>query len=462
MAEAAVSFAVETLGNLAIQKVAFLQGVEGQVNWLKNELKRMQSFLKDAAEKQVNDASIRDWISEIRELAQDAEDVIESFILKVETPRKSRGLLGRCACFPEHVYHLDKLGQEIEDIRDRLQAIESSRKRYGIEDLGGGTTLMSRRSEVAEKRQLSHWQRDKDVVGLEEDVEHLLQRALLQEWEDLSVATIVGMGGLGKSTLAREVYNHADVVARFECRAWVVVSREFNPKEIIKGLMLQLVEPQKQREILEIMEKSDLQNVKHMLHEQLKGKRFFIVLDDIWQEEAWESLSSAFPCEERASRLLLTSRSRDIPRHARYVHELQLLDPDKSWKLFLKKAFIKNTNVKCTEDMENIGREILRKCNGLPLAITVVGGLLVKQRQSESEWERLLKGLNSHLGRSGSSVSAILELSYQDLPPQLKSCFLCLGFFKEDAVIRASKLVNLWIAEGLLSQKEKKRKGWRR
>ncbi|KAL0402500.1 UNVERIFIED_CONTAM: putative disease resistance RPP13-like protein 3 [Sesamum latifolium] len=155
---------------------------------------------------------------------------------------------------------------------------------------------------------------------------------------------------------------------------------------------------------------------------------------------------------DRASRLLLTSRSRDIPRHARYVHDLQLLGPDKSWQLFLKKAFINNTNGKCPEDLENIGREILKKCNGLPLAITVVGGLLVKQRQSESEWERVLNGLNSHLGRSGSGVSAILELSYQDLPPQLKSCFLCLGFFKEDAVIRASKLVNLWIAEGLISQ----------
>ncbi|KAL0303012.1 UNVERIFIED_CONTAM: putative disease resistance protein [Sesamum radiatum] len=453
MAEAAVSFAVETLGNLAIQKVAFLQGVEGQVNWLKDELKRMQSFLKDAAEKQINNVSIRDWISEIRELAQDAEDVINSFILKVETPRRSRGLLGRCACFPEHVYHLDQLGQEIENIRDRLQAIESSRKRYGIEDLGGGTTLlMPRRSEVVEKRQLSPWQRDKDVVGLEEDVEQILQRAVVQEWEDLSVATIVGMGGLGKSTLAREVYNHPDLVARFECRAWVVVSREFNPKEIMKSLMLQLVEQQKQREILEIMEKSDLQNIMHMLHQQLMGKRFFIVLDDIWQEEAWESLSGAFPCQDRASRLLLTSRNRDIPKHARYVHDLQLLDPDKSWQLFLKKAFINNTDGKCPKDLENIGREILRKCNGLPLAITVVGGVLVKQRQSESEWERVLNGLNSHLGRSGSSVSAILELSYQDLPPQLKSCFLCLGFFKEDAVIRVTKLVNLWIAEGLVSQ----------
>ncbi|KAL0303011.1 UNVERIFIED_CONTAM: Disease resistance protein PIK6-NP [Sesamum radiatum] len=141
MAEAAISFAVETLGNLAIQKVAFLQGVEGQVNWLKDELKRMQSFLKDAAEKEADDERIRNWISDIRELAQDAEDVVDAFLLKVENPRRSRGLLGRCAFFPQHVYHLDRLGQEIESIRVRLLEIDRSRERYRIQDLGGGMNL---------------------------------------------------------------------------------------------------------------------------------------------------------------------------------------------------------------------------------------------------------------------------------------------------------------------------------
>ncbi|KAL0355633.1 UNVERIFIED_CONTAM: putative disease resistance protein [Sesamum radiatum] len=298
MAEAAISFTVETLGNLAIQKVAFLWDVQRQVNWLKDELKRMQSFLKDASEKQANDARVRNWISEIRELAQDAEDVVDTYILKVETKRGSKGLLGRCASFPQHVYRLDRLGQEIESIRARLRDIDESRQRYGIQDLRGGAGMISPwRSEAVEKRQLSPWQKDKHLVGLQKDIDSLLQKAVLADHKGLSLTTIVGMGGVGKSTLAREVYNHAEVAARFQRRAWVVVSREFNPKEIIKGLMLQLVEPQKQQQILEIMEKSDLQNVMYMLHQQLKGKRYFIVLDDIWQDKAWESLSPAFPDE---------------------------------------------------------------------------------------------------------------------------------------------------------------------
>ncbi|XP_011077058.1 putative disease resistance protein At1g50180 isoform X1 [Sesamum indicum] len=449
MAEAAVSFAVETLGNLAIQKVAFLQGVEGQVNWLKDELKRMQSFLKDAAEKGADDERIRNWISDIRELAQEAEDVVDAFLLNVENPRRSRGLLGRCACFPQHIYHLDRLGQEIESIRVRLQAIDVSRQRYGIQDLGGGMNL-SGRSEDGGKRQLTPWQKDKHLVGLERDVEKLIERAVLEKWEGLSVATIVGMGGIGKSTLAREVYNHAAVATRFDCRAWAVVSREFNPREIIKSLMLQLVKQEKQREMLEIMEKSDLQNVKNMLHQELEGKRYFVVVDDVWQDEAWESLAPAFPDEDKASRLLLTSRIQGIAKYARYNHKMNFLNLDESWELFLKKAFIDNINSKCPQHLEDIGRAIVEKCDGLPLAITVVGGLLVKKRASMSEWQKVLKGLESHSGSS--EILPTLELSYHELPPQLKSCFLCLGFFKEDSIIRVSKLVNLWIAQGLIQQ----------
>ncbi|KAG8380406.1 hypothetical protein BUALT_Bualt06G0012000 [Buddleja alternifolia] len=449
MAEAAMSFAVEKLGDLAIQKVAFLRGVEGQVNMLKSKLEWMQCFLKDAAEKQGNDERVRKWISDIREVAQDAEDAIETFILKVETPKKSSGLLERCVCFPNHVYHLDRVGEEIESILIRLDAIDKNRQTYGIQNLGDGVSLFRKSDNKNELRRLSPWQRDKHIVGLEEDMELMLQKAILGEMNGRSVATIAGMGGLGKSTLAKEVYNHAAIAVQFDCRAWVCVSNEFNPKEIIKELLLQLVEPKEQVEVLNIVDKSPVQHLKSMLHTRLKGRRYFIVLDDVWHEETWESLISAFPDEQdKESRLLVTSRSRDTPRCARYVNELKALEWEKSWQLFLKKAFSDDIDGKCPEELEETGKEIVKKCYGLPLAITVVGGLLVKQRKSG--WETVLKRMNSPLGSSKDSVSTILELSYHDLPPQLKSCFLCLGFFKEDATIRASKLVQLWIAEGLV------------
>ncbi|KAL9165874.1 hypothetical protein ABFS82_06G198400 [Erythranthe guttata] len=131
MAEVAVSFTVEKLGSMLVHKVAFLQGVAKQVNWLKEELQRMQCFLKDAEEKQAKNELIRNWVSDIRDVAQDAEDVIETFILKVDAPkRRSRGLLETCACFPGHVYHLDMVGEEIESIQSRIKNISKACERY--------------------------------------------------------------------------------------------------------------------------------------------------------------------------------------------------------------------------------------------------------------------------------------------------------------------------------------------
>ncbi|KAL7108950.1 hypothetical protein ACP275_06G145300 [Erythranthe tilingii] len=455
MADAAIFCAVNALGVLVVEKAGFLRGVEEQVKWLKNELKRMQCFLKDAAEKQAQNESIRQWISDIREVAQDADDVIETFILKFDTPRSSEGSLGRLIYFPKHLYHLNMVGKEIDSIKAKLKDIESSRVRYGILNLGE-MTESSKRSEVGEvewRRRLSPWQKDEHVVGLERDMKLLLENAILDGREGLAVATVVGMGGIGKSTLANKVYNHSDVVKQFDIRAWVVVSSDFRPRDIIKELMLQLLEPKEDKlKLMETMEKLPLPSVQQMLHERLCGKRYFIVLDDLWENKHWESLASVFPVEGQGSRLLLTSRDRNITKHARYIHEMKLLDSKESWKLFMKKAFIDNNEGKCPEDLYDIGREILRKCDGLPLAISVVGGLLVDRSPSKSKWENVSKEINSHLGTTESSVSEILELSYRNLSPELKSCFLCLGFFKEDATIRTKRLIHVWIANGLIQQ----------
>ncbi|KAK6144250.1 hypothetical protein DH2020_021070 [Rehmannia glutinosa] len=298
MAEVALTFAAEKLGDLLMEKVDYLQGVEGQVKWLKGELETMQCFLQDASEKQANQQTIRKWISDIRELAQDAEDIIDTFILKVDNPRRIRGLLEKWAHFPGHVYHLDRVGEQIKSIRARLRP-QQSRQRYDIQDLGEGNMVLSRRSEdVESRRRLSPWQKDKHVVGLEEDVELLIKKAVLEEMKGLSVSTIVGMGGSGKSTLARIVYNHAAIADQFDRRAWVCVSSDFNPEEVISELVLQVVEPNQQLEVLQIMEKSPLSHLKRILYERLQGKRYFIVVDDVWEDAHWEALASAFPDDE--------------------------------------------------------------------------------------------------------------------------------------------------------------------
>lgn len=453
VAEVAIRSAVATLGDLLIKKVHFLQGVEGEVGRLRNELTRMQCFLKDAAEKQANDERVRNWISEMREVAQDAEDAIEIFVLRVESAR-SRAALVRWASFPKRLYYIHSVGKEIENIQNRLNDIERSRVLYGIENLGEAAGSSRRWEEVESRRRLAHWQKEKHVVGLEKDVELLLGKVILEESGGLSAATVVGMGGIGKSTLAKKIYKHAAVAGRFEFRGWVVVSSEFRPKEIIKELISKLVKPTENKmKVLQYTKELELQDLQEMLHERLQGTRYFIVIDDIWEDSHWQALATAFPDEDNCSRLLLTSRNRVITNYTRCVHQMKFLNHYESWTLFLNKAFIDNRDGLCPKDLESVGREIVKKCKGLPLAISVVGGLVMKHTHSGSELDKVLKGLNSHVGSSENNVvSEILELSYQNLSPQLKSCFLCLALFKEDAVISAKKLVHIWIAQGFVPQ----------
>ncbi|KAH6757249.1 hypothetical protein C2S53_010306 [Perilla frutescens var. hirtella] len=468
-AETAISSAVQLLGDLLIQKVKFVRGVEGKVELLKDELNRMQSFLKDANKKQAQDERVRNWVSEIREVAQDAQDAIEMFLLNIQNhPRRS------CTSFSKRIYYIDRIGEEIESIQARVDAIHKSRERYGIRDLGEAAEDHSTwRSQLESRRRLAPWKTDEHLVGLEDDVRKLLRELILVDGKEkekekkkgLSMAAIVGMGGIGKSTLARTIYNHPDVVVagRFDCRAWVVVSGKFTPHETIKQLLLGLPrsdqDKERLREEIKKLEGSTedklylQQELQQMLHEQLEGKTYFIVLDDVWEKEHWEFLTSAFPDEQdKSSRLLVTSRNKVIAKHGQYAHEMKLLDPEESWKLLLKKAFVdKKSDDKFPKDLESIGRKILEKCDGLPLAISMVGGLLL-ETQTKSGWEEVLNQINSHLGRAESSVSAILELSYQNLSFQLKSCFLCLAFFKEDTTIPAKRLIHIWVGHGLIQQ----------
>ncbi|KAL7148697.1 hypothetical protein ABFS83_06G196200 [Erythranthe nasuta] len=454
MAEAALLSLLKVLGKLVIQHVNFLQGFEGQVLQLKDELEMMQCFLKDAARKKDKDERIRKWISDIREVAQDAEDVIETCILKVDTQTRSEGSLIRLT---KRKYDI---GEAIESIKGKLAQIDKRCVRYGIQNLNEGIasgSSSSAREVVDQMRrvELYPWQKDKHVVGLKEDTKLLLENAISDKVarEGLFIASIVGMGGSGKSTLAKLVYNHDEIrsaAARFCCLAWVCVSNEFNPKDVIKRLIQQV--KKFCQEQLEDMDRKELSGLKHELYEHLKDKRYFIVVDDVWEREHWELLEDAFPDQGTSSRLLLTSRNKDISGRARYVYEMKFLDPKQSWELFMKKAFIENNEGTCPQDLVSVGEKIVKKCNGLPLAINVVGGLLIDRNPSQFKWERVWRQIDYHFGTMEGSVSQILELSYQSLSPELKSCFLCLGFFREDVTISAQKLVQVWIARGLVQQ----------
>ncbi|CDP12408.1 unnamed protein product [Coffea canephora] len=421
MADPAISFVIERTGDLLIQKIVFLKGVRRQVERLQNDLVRMRCFLKDADQRQDEDARIRNWVSEIRAAAYDAEDIIEIFASKVEM---------------------------------RLKETADSREEYGIKNLGEGMTTHG--EELQRIRRSSPLSEDKDIVGFREITKSLVAE-LLKEDRNRRVVSIIGMGGAGKTTLAKKVYNHADVRERFKCRAWVCVSSSYDYKKILRSIIKQLNEMSK--ELLEVLEKMEEEDLERRLFQDLQDKCYLVVLDDVWTEEAWDCLAGAFPDVGTSSRLLLTSRNLDVAQHAdayRHPYELKTLGQEDSWQLFLKKALGHGANAVCPPDMEEVGREIVRRCAGLPLAITVIGGLLLGKKELKNEWEKILNDFSTYLSRSQNRVSAILELSYAELPPNLKFCFLYLGLFPEDSVISVCKLIHMWVAEGIIQKRDAK------
>nr|XP_027086617.1 disease resistance protein RPP13-like [Coffea arabica] len=201
---------------------------------------------------------------------------------------------------------------------------------------------------------------EKDIVGFEK-VKKSLVAELLKEDKNRRVVSIIGVRGVGKRTLPRKVYNHADVWTSFECRACLCVSSSYNHKKMLRSIIKQL-NPMSNA-LLEILEKMEEQDLKQRLYQDLQEKCYLVVLDDVWKKEAWDCLAWALPDVSRSSRLLLTSRNTNIPLHADGLsipYELKALGKEDSWKLFLKKAFSNGANDGCPLDSKNVGREIAR------------------------------------------------------------------------------------------------------
>lgn len=353
------------------------------------------------------------------------------------------------------MFYLCSVGKEIESILEKINECEKSRQTFGIER-NLGERASSREEEMRKLRRSSPLQQDKDLVGLEEKTKSLVAQ-LLEQDSCRRVVSIVGMAGVGKTALARKVYNHADLTGHFDCRAWVYVSPKCNFKEVTRRIINQIEEhSRKSLEKLESMQDADLEET---LQRKLQEKRYLVVLDDIWDEKAWECLAAAFPDEHKGSRLLMTSRNVNVPQHADPVctpYKLDKLGKEDSWQLFLRKLCVhdlESSDSKLSSELEDIGRKIIERCDGLPLAISVIGCLLQQKRKLESEWQSVLDTISSHWASGPKGVLEILSLSYYDLPPDLKTCFLYFSFFREGRAIPTRKLYRLWIAEGLIHQK---------
>ncbi|XP_031111204.1 late blight resistance protein R1-A-like [Ipomoea triloba] len=260
------------------------------------------------------------------------------------------------------------------------------------------------------------------------------------------IVSIQGMGGIGKTTLARRVYEDPSVASRFDIRAWVVVSQYHNRLQMLTDLLKSIGG-------CEVVSSTEEDQLAQRLYQNLLHRRYFVVIDDIWSVEAWDSVKACFSDNGNGSRVLLTTRSAQVAAfigsNSDFSHQMQFLEEGESWNLFQEK-----TSKFQGSEFDMIGRQIVKKCKGLPLAIVVAAGLFSKLHTLD-EGKNVAKILNSSATTTiDEECSRILSSSYNHLPHSLKACFLYLSLFPEDYEIHVSEIVKLWVAEGLVKTSE--------
>ncbi|XP_031100369.1 putative late blight resistance protein homolog R1A-4 isoform X2 [Ipomoea triloba] len=290
------------------------------------------------------------------------------------------------------------------------------------------------------------------MVGNNNALEEIKDK-LTNSSKEREVISITGMGGIGKTTLAKNVYEDKDIKRHFDIQAWITVSQSYSLDDLLR-VLLQSIDVSSPTE----EQSAGTFELKDKVRKLLLGKRYLIAIDDIWSTQVWEDLKICFPSEKRnGSRVLLTTRLTNVATHASsggLPFSMPTLSKEESWDLFCKKVFAKGSCPPSIE-FEEIGRDIVMKCKGLPLSIMVIAGILSKAEMKVEDWENVAKdvALSSTLFEE-QNCEEILLLSYNHLPENLKTCFLYLGVFPEDYEIPARRLVGHWVVQGFVEDDE--------
>ncbi|KAK7309670.1 hypothetical protein RJT34_06588 [Clitoria ternatea] len=448
MADSSISFLLEKLTCLLQEEVNLQRGVREDVQYIKDELERHKAILKVADAVEDRDPELKAWVKRVRDIALDMEDAIDEFNLRL-VDQQGQNLFGLKTLKARH-----RIASEIQGIKSKVEIISQGRPNLS----GIGSSSSQRLSKRLDSQDDALLLEEADLVGIDKPKKQLGD-LLFNEEPGRAVIPICGMGGLGKTTLAKQVYDDPKVKKRFRIHAWVNVSQSFKLEELLKDLVQQLhnVIGKPAPEAVGQM-KSD--KLKEVIKNLLQQSRYLIVLDDVWHVRVWDSVKLALPNNNRGSRVMLTTRKKDIALHSCAElgkdFNLEFLPEEEAWSLFCRKTFQGNS---CPYHLEEVCRKILKMCGGLPLAIVAIGGALAtRSRANIEEWQMVCKSFGSEIEGNDKleDMKKVLFLSFNELPYYLKSCLLYLSIFPEFHAIEHMRLVRLWISEGFVNGEDGK------
>ncbi|XP_050281800.1 putative disease resistance protein RGA3 [Quercus robur] len=432
------------LGKLALKEIGLLWGVKDELEKLENTVSTIKAVLQDAEEQQAQSHAIKDWVAKLKDILFEADDLLDDFsteVLRREVMtrnKKAREVRIFFSKSNQLAYGL-KMGHKIKAIRERLDAIAADRK-FHLEERPRETRVSNR------VRETHHFVRAEDVIGREVDKKVIIDRLVDPKIEEnVSVLPIVGIGGLGKTTLAQFVFNDEEIKNHFEKKLWVCVSDDFDVKIIFE----KIIESSKGKKPQNL----EMNTLINDLRKEIGGKRYLLVLDDVWNYDSqkWDSLKKPLLCGARGSRILVTTRDEKVAKISKTIESyiLKGLNEEESWSLFKQKAFEKGQEPENLR-IKEIAKEIIRKCKGIPLAIKTIGSLLYFRNLEEEEWLSFKNNEFSKLDQNETDILPTLKLSYDHLPPHLKQCFAYCSLFPKDYEFGKEKLIKLWMAQGFI------------
>ncbi|MFS7908973.1 putative virus X resistance protein-like, coiled-coil [Helianthus anomalus] len=470
MGDAAVSALVkEVIGRLTselIKEFGLIRRFKGDILALKEDFEQIQADLEDAEEKQVKEKAVKLWLRRLRSASLKVEDVLDdisteallrSLHKEIDIERGIKiGIKYKVrASFSKFKFRV-KAAHKVKAIRTKLDDIASKRLKFKLTSSDTSHVDVGVEGEMPNRETSSLILDSSKILGRDEEVE-MVSRTICNkdigkyENGEIRVYGIWGMGGMGKTTLAQLVYNHTSVDQYFDLRCWVYVSENFQVNEIIK-------------KIIESVDKSgctltQLDTLQEDLQNKLTGRKFLIVLDDVWAEEnekeKWEIISGTLSCGAEGSIVVMTTRSERTSQMMAKVdelqHELGSLSEENSWLLFKKHAFAQGRVGDDVRRLEPIGREIVVKCKGLPLAVKTLGSLMWS-KSSSNDWQRVKDSNIWNLQEN--NVLPALKLSYNNLAPHVKRCFSYFCLFPKGHELKKDELILLWVANGFIPPKE--------
>ncbi|CAM0907318.1 unnamed protein product [Alopecurus aequalis] len=460
MEVALVSAATGALKPILVKLTALLgdkykryKKVHSEIDSLTHELTAMHAFLLKMSEEENPEAQDTIWMNEVRELSYDMEDSIDEFMRHVDDKSiEPDGFIEKIKYSLGKMKAHRRIGNEINDLKKEMFLVAGRNSRYKIAQTSSKTSHTT----TVDHRSLAMFEHASRLVGIDEPKTELIK--LLMEknecpstQQQLKVLSIVGSGGMGKTTLANQVYQ--ELKMQFECRAFISVSRNPDMMTILRTLLNEVSNQGYAK-----TEDGSIQQLIIKITDFLVDKRYFIVIDDIWDMKTLEVIKCAFPASSCGSRVITTTRVNDVAHSWRrssfngHIYNIRPLSMVHSRRLFRRRLF--NSEDDCPPHLEEVSEQVLEKCDGLPLAINAISGLLATKVSTKDQWDKVKNSIGCALERDPGiqGMIKILSLSYFDLPPHLKSCLLYLSIFPEDNIIRKDSLIERWIAEGFIHE----------